>query len=156
MFLIRIFSLTHPRGLQCTLKHASQSSLAETQSPGERGVFKKKFLSTSYSDLISDRRGIVIYLLCCSVAKSCPFLCNPMDCSMPGSLSISNSCSLPKLMSIESMMPSNHLILCHPLLLLPSVFPASGSVPVSQFFTSGGQSIGVSASASVLPVNIQG
>ena len=53
------------------------------------------------------------------------------------------------------MRPSNHLILCHPLLLLPSIFPASGSFPRSQFFASGDQSIGVSASASVLPVNIQ-
>src|SRR5574341_575916 len=47
-----------------------------------------------------------------------------MDCSMPGSLSITNSQSLLKLMSIESVMPSNHLILCRPLLLLPSIFPS--------------------------------
>ena len=46
-----------------------------------------------------------------------------MDHSMPGSLSITNSWSLHKLMSIESVMPSNHLILCHPLLLPPSIFP---------------------------------
>ena len=52
------------------------------------------------------------------------------------------------------VIPSNYLILCR-LLLLPSVFPPSGSFPVSQFFTSGGQSIGASASLSVLPVNIQ-
>ena len=52
-------------------------------------------------------------------------------------------------MSIESVMPSNHLILCRLLLFPPSIFPASGSFPVSQFFTSGGQSTGVSASASV-------
>ena len=70
-------------------------------------------------------------------------------------LSISSSWSLLKLMSIESVMPSNHLILCRPLLLPPSIFLASGSFPMSQFFTSGGQSIGVSASASVLPMNIQ-
>ena len=57
--------------------------------------------------------------------------------------------------SIESVMPSNHLILCHPLLLLPSIFPASGSFPVSWLFTSGDQSIGASTSASVLPMNIQ-
>ena len=50
--------------------------------------------------------------------------CNPMDCSMPGFPSITNSWSLLKLMSIESMMPSNHLILCCPLLLLPSIFPS--------------------------------
>ena len=47
-----------------------------------------------------------------------------MDCSMPGFLSITNSQSLLKLMSTESVMPSNHLILCHPLLLLPSNFPS--------------------------------
>ena len=55
----------------------------------------------------------------------------------------------------ESVMPSNHLILCHPLLLLPSIFPASGSFQMSQLFTSGGQSIGVSASTSVLSMNTQ-
>ena len=81
-------------------------------------------------------------------------------------------------MSIESAMPSNHLILCVPFILPPSVFPsirvfsnesvlhirwpklqsfpASGSFLMSQFFTSGGQSIGASALSSVLPVNIQG
>ena len=59
-----------------------------------------------------------------SVAQSCLTLCDPMDCSMPNSLSITNSRSLPKLMSIESVMPSNHLILCHPLLLPPSIFPS--------------------------------
>ena len=68
-------------------------------------------------------------------------------------LSITNSRSLLKLMSIESVMPSNHLILCHPLSCLQS-FPASGSCQMSQFFASGGQSIGVSASASALPMNI--
>ena len=51
-------------------------------------------------------------------------------------------------------MPSSHFILCHPLLLPPS-FPASGFSPMSQFFVSGGQTIGVSSSASVLPMNIQ-
>ena len=59
-----------------------------------------------------------------SVAQSCPTLCDPMNCSMPASLSITNSQSPPKLMSIESVMPPNHLILPRPLLLLPSVFPS--------------------------------
>ena len=59
-------------------------------------------------------------------------------------------------MSIESMMPSNHFILCHPLLLLPSIlYPVSGSFPLSLLFMSGGQSIGALASASALPVNSQ-
>ena len=79
----------------------------------------------------------------------------PWTIARQASLSITNSRSLLKRMFIESVMPSNHLILCHPLLLLPSIFPASGSFPKSQFFTSGGQNIGASASASVLPVNIQ-
>ena len=78
-----------------------------------------------------------------------------MDCSTQASLSITNSWSLLKLMSIESVMPSNHLILCHPLLLLPSIFPSIRVFPVSQFFKSGSQNIGVSASASILPMNIQ-
>ena len=76
----------------------------------------------------------------------------PRTAARQASLSITNSWSLLKLTSIESMMPSNHLILCRPLLLLSSIFQASGSFPVSQFFTSGGQRIGVSASASVLPI----
>ena len=49
---------------------------------------------------------------------------DPMNCSNQASLSITNSQSLPKLMSIESVIPSYHLILCHPLLLLPSIFPS--------------------------------
>ena len=58
-----------------------------------------------------------------SVAQSCPTLCNPMNCSMPG-LPVHHQ--LPEFtqpMSIESVMPSNHLILCHPLFFLPSIFP---------------------------------
>ena len=80
----------------------------------------------------------------------------PWIAARQASPSITNSRSLPKHMSIESVMPSNHLILCHPLLLLPSTFgfQASGSFQMSQLFTSGGQSIGVSASASVLQLNI--
>ena len=59
-----------------------------------------------------------------SVAQSCPALCDPMDCSLPGLAVITNSRSLLKLMSIEPVMPSNHLIFCHPLLLPPSIFPS--------------------------------
>ena len=76
--------------------------------------------------------------------------------ALQASLSINNSWSLLKLMSTELLMPSNHFILCCLLLLLPSIFPPSGSFPMNQFFTSGRQSIGASASASVLPMNIQG
>ena len=74
------------------------------------------------------------------------------------SLSFTISQSLFKFVSIESVMLTNHLIQCHPLLLLlfsPASFPASGSFPVSRLFTAGGQNIGSSALASILPVNIQ-
>ena len=79
----------------------------------------------------------------------------PWTAAHQASLSFSISWSLLKLMSIESVMPSNHLILSRPLLLLLPSFPASQLFPVSQFFASGGQSIGASTSASVLPMNIQ-
>ena len=77
----------------------------------------------------------------------------PWTAAWQASLSITNSQSLLKLMSIESVMSSDHLILCYPL-LLPSIFP-SNSFQMSQFSESGGQSIGVSASASVPPTDIQ-
>ena len=135
---------------------------------------------------------------CCSIAKSCLTLCNPMDCSTPdfpvlhclleskglsrvfsiqfssvqllssvwlfatpwtvahqAFLSITNSWSPPKPVSIVSVMSSNHLILCHPLSSYPQSFPASGSFQMSQLFASGGQSTGVSASISVLPMNTE-
>ena len=75
--------------------------------------------------------------------------------SRQASLSFTSSWNLLKLMSIESVMPSNHLFLCDPLLLLSSIFPSIRAFPRSQFFASGGQSTGVSASASFLPINIQ-
>ena len=59
-----------------------------------------------------------------SVAHSCPTLCEPMNCSTPGLPVHHQLRSLPKLMSIESVMPSNHLILCRPLLPSPSIFPS--------------------------------
>ena len=78
----------------------------------------------------------------------------PWTAARQASLCITNSRSLLKLMAIESVIPSNHLFLCRPLLLLPSILP---SIRVffkhqGQFFPSGGQSIGVSASGSVFPM----
>ena len=65
---------------------------------------------------------------CCSVAKSCPALrdsmVTSMDCSTPVSSVLQCLLEFAQILSIESMMPSNHLILCHPLLLLPSIFPS--------------------------------
>ena len=62
------------------------------------------------------------------------WLCDPMNCSMPGLPVITDSQSLLKLMSIESVMPLNHLILCCPLLLLPSIVPSIRSFQISQLF----------------------
>jgi len=64
-------------------------------------------------------------LLYSSVAKLYPAFCYRLDCSTPSFLCFTISPGLLKLMSIESVMPSNHLILCHSLLLLPSIFPSS-------------------------------
>ena len=75
----------------------------------------------------------------------------PWTAAHQASLFITTSWSLLKLISIESVMPSNHRILCHPL----QSFPASGSFQMTQLFASDGQSIGISALASVLPMNIQ-
>ena len=80
----------------------------------------------------------------------------PWITARQASLSITNSRSSLKLMSIKSVMPSSHLILCRPPLLLPPIPPASESFPMSQLFTSGGESTGDSASASFLPKNTQG
>ena len=66
----------------------------------------------------------IICCCCCSVVQSCPALCDPMDCACQASLSFTISRGLLKLMSIETMMPSNHLILCRPLLFLLSIFPS--------------------------------
>ena len=79
----------------------------------------------------------------------------PWIAAYQASLSITNSWCLLKLMSIESVMPFNHLTLCRPFSSCLQSLPASGSFQMSQFFTSRGQSIGVSASASVLPMNTQ-
>ena len=78
---------------------------------------------------------------CCSVTKLCPALCNPWTAARQAFLSF----TLPREFTDESVVPSNHLMLCHPR-LLPSIFPASGYCPMSQLLTSSGQSIGVLAS----------
>ena len=89
-----------------------------------------------------------------SVTQSFLTLSDPMDHGTPGfpvHHQLSGACSN----FIESVMPSNNLILCRPLLLLPSVLPSIRVFSKSQFFTSYGQSVGALASASVLPMTIQ-
>ena len=93
----------------------------------------------------------VVQLLSCVL-----FFATPWTATHQASLPFNISRSLLKLMSIESVMSSNHLILCHPLLLLPFIFLSIRVFSKNQLFALGGQSIGVSASASVFPMNIQG
>ena len=92
---------------------------------------------------------------CCSVVKLCPALLTPWTAARQASLSFTISQSLLKLMSIELMMSSNHLVLCRPLLLLPSIFPS-----IRIFFNESDLRISwskyASASAPVLPMNFQG
>ena len=79
----------------------------------------------------------------------------PWTAACQACLSITNSRSLLKLMSIELVIPSNHLILCPLLLFLPLIFPSIRVFQMSQLSASGGQSIGVSPSTSVPPTNTQ-
>ena len=92
-------------------------------------------------------------IYCCSLLSCVQLFVTPWTAACQASLSFIIYQTLLKLMSLESVMPSNHLILYCPFPLLPQSFPASGSFAVSWLFASDGQSIGVSASASVLPLN---
>ena len=105
-------------------------------------------------ELFYETHSSILFRHCCSVAHSCPTLETQWTAAFQAFLSFTISQSLLQLMSIESVMPSNHLIL-YRLLLLPSVFPSIRSFPMSQFLASGGQRTGASASKSVLPVTIQ-
>ena len=92
----------------------------------ENGQLKKDCQSHTKSFWVYSR-GNQLYIVGIQfslVAQSCPTLCDPWTAAHQASLSITNSWSLPKPMSIELVIPSNHLILCHPLLLLPSIFPS--------------------------------
>ena len=114
-------------------------------------------VSTQHFRIISGSSELHAHLTFSSVQplSRVRLFATPWTAARQASLSITNSQSLLKLMSIVPVMPSNHLILCRPFLTHLHSFPASGSFHMSQFFLSGGQSIGVSASASFLPVKIQ-
>ena len=113
------------RKLTRVLLNRSHKALSEVSAPKYFGIFLefqwsyKHALKPGFHDF-SNSSGQFS-----SVAQSCLTLCDPMDCSMPGlPVHHHHSWSLLKLMSIKSVMPSNHLILCGPLLLLPSFFPS--------------------------------
>ena len=85
-----------------------------TYSPYRYFFFKLKYSWFTVFQVYS--RVIQLWHCCCSFAQLCPTLCDPMDCTVFQ--------SLPKFMSIELVMTSNHLIVCCPLILLPSIFPS--------------------------------
>ena len=114
------------------------------------------FINVCFCFIINILLGTFIWLIVVVQLLSCVWLfATPWPAACQASLSFTVSLSLLKLMSIESVMPSNHLILCRPLLLLSSVFPSIRVCLMSRLFPLGGQSIGASASASVLPMNNQ-
>ena len=116
--------------------------------PTVRNVSQGDSLPVSRSPLKNGLLKLVRFCCCCcSVAKLCPTLHDLWTAAYHASPSLTISQHLPKFMSIESVMPSNHLILSQPV-LLPSVFPRIKSFPLSELFTSGGQRMGASASAS--------
>ena len=124
------------------------------------GVVSLKIYMTIITELEHERRilgskcsshFVVIWLLSCV-----QLFVTPWTAACQASLSFTISLSLLKCKSIESVMPSNHLILCLPLLLMPSFFPSIRDFSNELAFPSCGQSIGASALASVLPMNIQG
>ena len=110
------------QGLNTHLLHWQVDSLPlshrESQGHGERCAKPRTHLNGWVGLAVST-------FCCCSVAQPCLTLCNPMDCSTPG-FPVPHHLPerLLKLMSIESVIPSNHLFLCHPLFLLPSIFPS--------------------------------
>ena len=118
---------------------------------GGKGLFMEgKFKTNSSLIFTSDQIRSVQLLSCVRLFVT------PWIAAHQASLSITNSRSSPRLRSIESVMPSSHLILCLPFSSCPQSLPAAESFPMSQLFTWGSQSTGVSALASVLPKKSQG
>ena len=120
-----------------------------------RGTTRGHWKHRIYQSLHSSNMYIIIAYIFFSSVQSLSHVqlfATLWTATYQASLSVTNSWSLLKLMSIKLVMPSNYLTLCCPFPLLPSVFPASEAFPINQFFTSGGQSIGVLASASIFPV----
>ena len=118
---------------------------------GPRATDSQRSTSFSLESLLLLLDNVVAVVVFQSISHVRLFA-TPWNAARQASLSLTISWSLPKFISIELVMPSNHFIFCHPL-LLPSTF---SNIRVFANFASGGQSIGASVLASVLPVNIQG
>ena len=142
-----------------SLRVGYQGFIAWVQSKGIAGCtcVKPVILTLNLTGKLMNLMGDAQYIIFSSVQLlSCVWLfATPWITARQASLSITNSQSPPKPMSIELVMPSNHLILCHPFSSCPQSFPSSGSFQMTQLFASGGQNIGVSTSTSVVPMNTQ-
>ena len=160
---------TSPRGL-VVFYYLNVFMFSKTSARG-RVLFQKQICSNfclegkrwqavwlSATDLkeLNSKTGFTHYMTfcCCSVTKSCLTLWDPIDCSTPGSPVLHYLLELLRFTSIELVMLSNHLILCRPLLLL-SILSSIRIFSNELALCTGGQSIGVSVSASVHPRNIQ-
>ena len=122
-------------------------------------IWASSFCSQKKDNFVGKMKNTLLYISVTMFSSVQSLSCvrlfaTPWITAHQASLFITNSRSSPKPMSIELVMPSNHLILI-PFSSCPQSFPASGSFQMSQLFSSGGQSIGVSASTSVLPMNTQ-
>ena len=122
-----------------------EESLTRERAGQRRGCSLEAKSSLGASDLTKCMMWVAVF----QPRSRVPLFVTLWTAARQASLSITVSLSLLKLMPIQSVVPSNCLILCCPLLLLPSVFPSIGSFLVSQLLTSGGQNIGALASTSV-------
>ena len=128
--------------------------------PSNRTCFRQTFSKlplcvNEITELVNNK--FTLFFVTVQSVSHVRLFATPWSSARQASLSFTVSWSLLKLMSIESVMPSNHLILCHPPFSSSTQsFPASGSFLMSWLFPSGGQSTGASASELVLPMNIQG
>ena len=140
-FCVFMFSPCHGHWLEsgCGVSHFTRASPLRRGTSGSYLCYLEKIQPVHFS----------------SVTQLCPTLCDPHGLQQARSPCPSPTPSLLKLMSIESVMPSNHLTSVVPFSSHLQSFSASGSFQMTEFFASGGQSIGVSASGSVLPMNTQ-
>ena len=137
------------QGAQRRLHHHRWVTFPKAQ---EQELWKGNKCGLGLSSLESrgGSKGSVVVTVVVQLLSHVQLFATPWTAACQASLSFTISQRWLKLMSVEPVMPSNHLILCHPLLLLCSSFPASGSFPVSLLFASGDQSIGASASVFVI------
>ena len=152
-----LLSLLHWQASTLTLMPPRKPNILNNSGDEEKCLERNKLPKPSQGKIGNQNRPITSELSWAELSSVSyiQLFATPWTAACQASLSTTNSQSLLKLMSIESVMPSNHLILCCPFLLLPSIFPSIRVFSNESVLCIRGQSIGVSASTSVLPMNIQ-